>query len=323
TFDAAVQDEILGQAYALRALHYFNLTRAWGDVPLVLEPPASLSEAAMVARSPSAEVWARIEADLQEAATRLASGGVDNTDRTQVTPGFVAALKAKAHAYQEEWADAESAARDVLAMGDFALAPAFADLFTADGDPTGEDVFRVLFTATDFHNLGYYYQYDGRFEIGATADIYGLYGAGDARFEWSFDGTRSDGIQVVKFPTTIGGENLHVIRFAEVKLLLAEALAEQGSLAEAVQHLNDVRTRARAAPYDFVAGTTSQEAVLDWIHTERRLELAFEGERWFDLVRTGTAASVLGSAFQAHEALWPIPVRELDVAPNLTQNPGY
>jgi hypothetical protein len=69
----------------------------------------------------------------------------------------------------------------------------------------------------------------------------------------------------------------------------------------------------------------TKQDVLDAIYMERRLELAFEGHRWFDLVRTGRAMAVLGvdGRFEAHEVLWPIPVGEMDTAPNLVQNPGY
>jgi hypothetical protein len=322
--DPGVADEILGQAYALRALHYLNLVRAWGDVPLVLEPPASLEEAAQVSRSPAASVYTQIEADLAQAEALLA--GMSNDDRTFVTPGFIWALRARAALYQQNWSAAATQARRLVSSGEYALASSYSRLFTDEGDPTSEDVFRVTFTATDYNNLGYYYQYDGRFEIGATEDIYGLFPAGDARWDVDFNGTRSDGIQVVKFPTTIGTEDLHVVRYGDVLLILAEALAQQGGagdLTEAVGYVNEIRSRSGVAPYTFGGDLLTQQDVLDAIFLERRLELAFEGEYWFDLVRTGRAAAHLGSNFQAHEALWPIPVSELDVAPNLTQNPGY
>ncbi|HSG06881.1 MAG TPA: RagB/SusD family nutrient uptake outer membrane protein, partial [Longimicrobiales bacterium] len=322
--DPTVSDEIMGQAYALRALHYFNLVRAWGDVPLVLVPPASLEEAALVTRSPAASVYAQIESDLDQAETLL--GGMSNDERTLATPGFVWALRARVALYRQNWSLAATQARRIISSGDYALASSYRSMFTANGDPTAEDIFRVAFTATQYNDLGYYYQYDGRFEIGATETIYDLFPSGDARFSVNFDGTRGDGIQVVKYPTTIGGEDLHVIRYADVVLILAEALAQQGgagNLGEAVDHLNQIRARAGVPEYGFGTDLVSQQDVLDAVFLERRLELAFEGEYWFDLVRTGRAAAALGPDFQPHEALWPIPVEELDVAPNMTQNPGY
>ncbi len=322
--DPLLANEILGQAYALRALHYFNLVRAWGDVPLVLVPPASLEEAAQVARDPVAQVYSQIEADLSQAQTLI--GGMGNDERTFVTPGFLDALRARAALYQGDWAGAISAARQLEISGDYALAPTFGQLFTPNGDPTTEDIFRVLFSDTEQNNLGFYYQYGGRFEIGARQEIYDLYAAGDVRHEVSFGRTDEGGIEVSKFPTTIGTEDLHVIRYADILLIMAEALAQQdgaANLAEAVGYLNDVRTRSELPPYGYGTDLTTKMEILDAIHLERRLELAFEGEYWFDLVRTGRAAEAIGSNFEPHKGLWPIPVTEMDVAPNLVQNPGY
>lgn len=315
------EDRILGEAYALRALNYFHLVRAYGGVPLVLTPPATLEEASAVTRASVPEVYAQIEADLAQAETLLGSAGVDNASRAFVTPGFVDALQAQAHLYQEEWTEAEAAAREVVNSGDYALVSDYGALFGEGG--TEEDIFRVSFTSTDPNVYGYYYTFEGRFEVGATTEIYDLYPAGDDRFAAIFDETRPDGIEVVKYPSTSGTEDFHVIRYGEVVLILAEALAEQNELAEAVLWLNRVRTRAGVAPFTYITGVTTQDQVLNAIYQERRLELAFEGERWFDLVRTGRAAAELGPTFAPHEALWPIPQSELEVAPNLEQNPGY
>ena len=122
-----------------------------------------------------------------------------------------------------------------------------------------------------------------------------------------------------------GSEDIHVIRYADVLLLLAEALAEQNALPNAVAYLNQIRARAGVSEYALGTDLVSQQDVLDAIYLERRLEFAFEGERWHDLVRTGRAMAVFGASgrFAAHEVLWPIPVGEMDTAPNLVQNAGY
>lgn len=321
---AAVQrDRILGESHALRALHYHNLVRGFGGVPLVLEPFESIEEASNISRASVADVYAQILSDLSTAESLLDAANRSNdppAERTRITPGFIDALRARVELYRENWDGAEAAARAVIATGDYALVPNYADLFDPNGAPTSEDIFRVAFTASDFNNIGYYYQFAGRFEIGATQDIYDAFPEGDERFDVTFEGIRSDGIEVAKFPTTEGSENLHVIRYAEVLLILAEALAQQGGatqLIEAMDLVNEIRDRAGLAP--LLYGT--QAAVLDAIYQERRLELAFEGDRWFDLVRTGRALAVLPD-LQEYQLLWPIPLRELDVA-NLAQNPGY
>jgi hypothetical protein len=325
--DAGVANQILGESYGLRALHYFNLVRAWGDVPLVLTPPANLADAAQVTRDPVSAVYAQIESDLSQAASML--GGAGNDERTFITPGFITALEAKVALYQEDWATAASKAQQLVASGDYALVTNLRSLFTADGDPTEEDVFRVAFTVVDYCNQGWWYRYDGRLEVAATQEIYDLYEPGDLRHDLNFPDAgdiRPDGIEVTKYPTPIGAEDIHVIRYAEVILILAEALAEQGGqLSEAVGYLNQVRTRAGLAGYELGTDLVTQQDVIEAIYLERHLELAFEGDRWHDLVRTGKALEVLGAGgrLEPHEVLWPIPVGEMDTAPNLEQNPGY
>lgn len=114
-----------------------------------------------------------------------------------------------------------------------------------------------------------------------------------------------------------------MIRFAEVILNKAEALARQNLLPLAVAEYNKTRVRAGLSPHTFLVDVTTQQDVLNAIWEERRLELALEGFRWPDLVRTGRAIAVLGLETKPHQVLFPIPQQELDVAPNLTQNPGY
>jgi hypothetical protein len=319
-------NDILGQAYGLRALHYFNLVRLWGGVPLVLAPPASPEEGAQATRATAGEVYTQIEADLSQAATFL--GGGNNDDHTYVNPGFITALEAKVALYQEDWATAASKAQQLVASGDYALVTDLRDAFTAEGSPSPEDIFRVAFTATDNCAGGYYLRYDGRFVAGATQDIYSLFEPGDKRFELTLpppDEIELGEIEIRKYPTPNGTEDIHVIRYSNVVLILAEALAEQNDLPNAVGYLNQIRARAGLADYVLGTDLMTQQDVLDAVYLERRLEFAFEGERWHDLVRTGRAYDVLrvSGHFESHEVLWPIPQQEMDTSPNLVQNPGY
>ena len=317
----------MAEAHALRALHYHNLVRAWGGVPLVLVSQSDPDLAAEVSRSSAAEVYAQILSDLEVAEGLFGFAGSGNGDRTFTTPGFVDALQARVHLYDEDWAAAESNALEVVNSGDYDLAGVFSTLFPSDEGASSEDIFSVAFTEDAFNIFGFYYQFDGRFEVGATEDIYFAYPDGDDRWEWNFGDAYTGAIEVKKFPTTIGAENFHVIRYAEVLLTLAEAMAQQGgagNLAAAVQYMNMVRTRADVDGYDLAADLNNdQQDVLDAIWLERRLELAFEGDRWFDLVRTGRAVATIPTLNDPDFTLWPIPQGELDVAPNLVQNPGY
>ena len=124
------------------------------------------------------------------------------------------------------------------------------------------------------------------------------------------------------------GHNRILLRYADVLLMAAEALNENGKPAQALEYLNQVRTRARGEDTDVLPDitTTDQAALRQAIWNERRAELALEEHRYFDLVRTGQAATVLaplGFEPNKHELL-PIPQGEIDISEGtLEQNPGY
>jgi starch-binding outer membrane protein, SusD/RagB family len=312
------KNQILGEAHFLRALHYHNLVKFWGDVPMPLEPLDDPAEAAALTRTPKAQVYAQIFADLADAERLMTTA----KQARQASLGAVRALRARVMLYQENWQGALDAANAVQAMS-YSLAPQFQALFTSEGTDTPEDIFRISFTATEYNEMGYYYLFDGRWEVAPTANLYSAYSATDLRRNLTVGKDGSD-YEGTKFPTTIGAEDLHVIRFAEVLLTKAEALARLNRLPEAVTEYNKVRVRAGLTPHVLGTNVTSQTDVLNAIWNERRLELALEGDRWPDLVRTGRVMTVLGlPANRAFQTLYPIPSRELIVASGLTQNPGY
>jgi hypothetical protein len=333
----AERDQMLGEAHFIRALTYHNLVKLWGDtaaaglgVPIRLVPAQDIPSSSTISRSTTGEVYTQILTDLGQAEALMSF--VDSTRRASI--GAVRALRARVLLYQKNWAAAESEAEAVVAMG-YTLAPQYADLFTADGDPTDEDIFRVNFTPTEFNLIGFYYRAKGlaagRREITPSNILIRAYDADsnfsgppasynpvDRRGLWNvaFQGTTKYGS---KYPTSIGAEDLHAIRFAEVLLIEAEAEARQSKLVEAEASLLPIRTRAglAAARVDTMVPANAILAIL----RERRLELAYEGDRWPDLVRTGRAVTVLG--IPGFQTLYPIPQNELDVAPGLVQNPGY
>jgi hypothetical protein len=328
--DASEQNEMLGEAYFLRALMYHDLVRLWGGVPLRLEPVQSAADANNITRASVADVYTQILADLAQAEQLI----TDDSQTRQASLGAVYALEARVKLYQQDWAGAEAAAAQVESMG-YSLAPNFADLFDATGNNTPEDIFRVTFTPTQFNAAGFYYlpkPLGGRYEAAptggtsgiiaafdpASAGVFANYHPTDARGIYSI-ARASNKTYAAKFRNPAGDEDIHVIRLGEVILIRAEALAHLGRLPEAVDEYNRLRVRAGLAP-DPVVGLT-QQGVLDAIARERRLELAFEGDRWPDLVRTGGVVSVMGLSPDA--ALLPIPQPEIDVDNLLTQNPGY
>ncbi|PAP78421.1 hypothetical protein BSZ37_19325 [Rubrivirga marina] len=306
------KNEILGEAHFLRALHYHNLVKLWGPVPIVTTTLSSVEEASQVTRSPVDAVYAQVLSDLQEA-ERL----ITDADQTkQASLGAVKALLARVHLYRGEWTLAEQQADEVIAMG-YRLADAYGDLFTPDAE-TPEAIFSLDFNTQDFNNFGYYFEV--RREVRPTPDLYDAYENEDARRAWSIEQSSTGRLTGTKYPTTTGEEDLHVLRLGEVLLIRAEALARQGRLADAVDAYNALRVRAGLAPHVLGVDVSTPQDVLAAIWHERRLELAFEGDRWPDLVRTGRATDVLG--IRECQVPFPIPQRELNVAPNLEQNPS-
>jgi hypothetical protein len=310
---------------------YHDLVRLYGGVPLRTAPVTTAAEAATITRSTVAQTYAQILSDITQAKTLVTAP--KSATRT-ASLGAVYALEARVRLYQANYAAAEAAAAQVEALG-YQLAPNFSDLFEATGQNTPEDIFRVTFTPVQFQSLSFYYlpkgALGGRYEVAPTPGTTGIiaafdpasagnittYAPTDRRGIWSIgrNGTRP---YAAKFRNSAGDEDLHVIRLGEVILIRAEALAQLNRLPEAVAEYNRLRVRAGLAP-DPVVGLT-QAGVLAAVARERRLELAFEGDRWPDLIRTGQA-TVVGAP--AQQTLLPIPQPEIETAPGITQNPGY
>ena len=313
------RDDIIGQAHFLRALHYHNLVRLWGGVPIRTQPPPSLAELANTARATVAEVYTQISADLDKAAQLM-----NDDDRTRkASRGAVDALRSRVELYRGNYVAAEAAANAAIARG-YALAADFSDLFTPTGNDTPEDIFRTSFTATEFNNVGFYYlskSIGGRWELAPTTSLRNAFETGDERGTWSIAVDSRRRVYGAKFPTAVGDEDLHIIRFGEVLLNKAEAQARQNKLALAVAEYNKLRVRAGVRAHVLGVDVITQQDVINAILNERRRELAFEADRWPDLVRTGRAATLLN--IPTFRTLFPIPQNEIDVAPLLTQNPGY
>ena len=141
---------------------------------------------------------------------------------------------------------------------------------------------------------------------------------------------------------TDGTQNFYIFRLADIILIKAEALAHSGDLAGAMTLVNQIRTRVNLAN---IAPATSQDDAINKILNERFLELAFEGQRWFDLKREGKSIEILSQQtypvynpvtqsnvvtpmpyignLSTNDLVWPVPQSVIDNNPNLTQNPGY
>lgn len=326
--DEDTRNEVLGEAYFLRALAYSNLVKFWGAVPMPLTPVQSADDAAAFTRTPALDVYTQILKDLDSAAAMISN----ESDSRRATKMAVEAIRARVLFYRASVAGANAAAdyqaaldaANVVLAGRDELTVPFGDLFTANGTDTDEDIFRVSFTAAEYNNLGYYWLYAGRTEVRPTTELAATFETGDLRIPYTF-GPRTPGstrLQATKWPTTIGAEHPHVIRLAEVVLIKAEALARLNRLAEAVDEYNKVRERAGLPDHVLGVDVTTQDDVLAAIMLERRHEFAFEGDRWPDLVRAGLAISVKDLGDPGF-VLFPIPLRDMTTTPGMTQNPGY
>lgn len=323
--DDTEKNEIMGEAYFIRALDYHNLVKLFGGVPIKLTPTSSVSDVGNATRAAVPDVYTQILKDLDSASALI----TNTTPATQATMGAVAALRARVLLYKGDYPGAQAAAEAVEGMS-YTLASNYGDLFPESGPGPSEDIFEVTATLTQENYLSY--DYLNVYEVGPSLDLMHAYDPAflpatsdiedfnptDTRGQWNIlveDGT----VFGNKYRSVVGTDYVPVLRLAEVILINAEALARQDQLGPAVTELQRIQTRADAPL--FVLGSHTQQQVIDAIVAERRKELAFEGDRWPDLVRLGTAATVLG--IDPNQTLYPIPAREIAVSPTLTQNPGY
>jgi hypothetical protein len=327
----SVKNDVIGQAYLMRALSFHNLVKLWGPVPIPIAPAASPTDAESYTRAPVNDVYTQILSDIDKAQTLIT-----NTTNTRfATPLAARALRARVLFYRASLTGNSNAAADyqkaldeanaVFAAKGEALTVAYADLFTAVGTNTAEDVWRIAYTTTESNSLGNYYLTAGRAEIAPSPSLDAAYPAGDLRKAYSISpgGSVNRPLSGNKFRARPGTEHIHVIRLAELILIKAEILARQSKLPEAVAEYNITRTRAGLARHTLGTQVTTQAEVLAAIDLERRLEMAMEGDRWPDLLRQNRAVAVKSFADRPWQALFPIPLRDIRTSPKLTQNAGY
>jgi len=358
TLDEAFKNRLLGEAHFLRAYFYFNLVRMFGDIPKldrVLDPNVPEDLAAVSTRIPQAEIYDLIIADLT-----FASENLNNKSQMEVgraTSGAALTLLAKVQMYLKNWDEVKRLTDEVIASGQYDLQADYATLWRESSENGIESIFEVqgLGGPLNLGVQGYLVSQSVRGQWGwgfntPTEDLVNAYDAqgDDIRKNATiiFAGeTMWDGEQVIQSPPnprynekayisrvaeTFNGndwesnKNIRVLRFAEVLLMNAEALNELGQSSAALIQLNKVRTRVSLPDVT----TTGQTQLRLAVWNERRLELAFEHDRWFDLVRQGRAGQVMrahGKAFvDGKHELSPIPQAQIDVSGgSLTQNPGY
>lgn len=366
--DEELKEELLGEAYFMRGLLYFELVRFYGDVPLQLEATKSFKSDSYLPRSLKEDVYAQIFEDLFKAEASLPEVRVgDNKGRPTIwaAKAFIAKAVLK---QGENYQLAKTKLEEIINSGQFGLWSDYAEVFKIANNIGKEAVFSISFLMGNDINSTLWEGghlvfrtlpggvYGGRPNGGGlespTMDLYNAFEDNDRRKEVGFmtqdviNGkvVTFDSPQVIKYwdreaePLVNNTENdLQLIRYAGVLLMYAEVLNEinQGSTPEALDAINQVRRRARFADGAERLGILPDLTTMDYesfksaILHERRLELFWEGHRWFDLVRFGKLAEKVKLAKPdsqvtepTHELL-PIPQRERDINKNLEQNQGY
>lgn len=353
--EETLKQRVLGEARFLRAYFYFDLVRFFGGVPLVTAPTLDVSSV-KVARNTEEQVYNQIIEDLLEAEKYLPVT-YGSTETGRATKGAAQTLLAKVYLTQAKWQEAAAKAGEVVNAGNYALFEDYAAAFKVPTKNGPEHIFSIQFErgiiSSNFH-AWFLPRYKGiqknTEEFGAilpAMDFYNSYSEQDYRKQVNFftQYPAADGSGMKTFEPHIfkyfdpaadgaGGSsgNYPRMRYAEVLLILAEAENElNGPTAKALNAINAVRNRAKLPNLEDTPGVVlSQEGFRQAVWQERSWELAYEGHRWFDMLRTNTSLSgpLVGydsgtGTFKPHNKYFPIPQREIDNNTSLVQNQGY
>lgn len=365
--DAALQDRLVGECKFLRAYSYFLLVQWFGDLPIITKTLQG-DEYYAQTRQPKAEVYDQIEADLKDAIAVLPEkDAYAAADLGRATKAAARGILAKLYMLKQDWEKAEASCMEIINSNKYSLLPKYADNFLPVGENAAESVFEFQAVALNTQqaagpgsspynmvqgvrgnpNLGWGFNRP-------SDNLVSAYENGDPRREATIiyvGEILPDGSTQVKDNTEIinerynqkawvpshsglqdnGPGNVRVLRYSDILLLAAEAKNEQGKASEALPLLNQVRKRARGTNNFILPDVTvTDKAMLrEKIYKERRVELAMEQHRWFDLVRWGRAGTVMQAVGKTnfvvgkHELL-PIPQTEIDLTSGrITQNPMY
>lgn len=318
-FSDGERKRVLGEAYFVRALSYFDLVRYWGDVPIVLKPTGSVVDGQGIARSPKSEVFKQILADLELAEENLQ---LSNT-KSRASKGAVWAFKSSVYLYLNKWEEAADYASKVIKeISFYQLNKSYSEFYLSKN--TLESIFEIDYTINNRNNYAINWlpgSLGGRREFLPTDDLIALLNnpalGGDRKNLLLID----QGVYYgnMDFKPATGIDQVYVFRLAEVFLNRAEAYTKLDKIAEANEDLKKVRERANVSAIPSYADASELENQID---LERRLEFAFEGKRWFDLIRTNKAKSTLGIT-KDYKLLLPIPQQLIFVDKEIEQTEGY
>ena len=348
--DDGNQAKYAAEAKFLRAYAYFNLVRLYSDVPLVTTVVGPTDNEALFTRIAEAQVYEQIVADLQEAVSNL-----DNTHKARASKAAAQSLLAKVYLTQpnRNYSGAQQLCEAIVNSGDFRLMDNYTDVYY--NELNAEIIFAIQYEfgnaqesqsfSSEFTSAFRQGREDGQNIVNDNliAD-FAAYGGNRGAQSYITFGTSNE---VIKFlpegsdlstsPPSYGGNarnagnDFIVLRYADVLLMHAESIlagATETASGAAIDSYMAVKVRAGFDAQTDRPSILTKDALL----AERRVELAFENQRWFDLQRFGVADAVLSAHaaemgygdYTSRALLLPIPAREINLSDGrLTQNPGY
>ncbi|MDR6783928.1 hypothetical protein ABIE26_002683 [Pedobacter africanus] len=355
-YKAKQKEQLIGEAKFMRALFYFDMVRLFGGVPKVTTL-LEINEAKSTPRASKEEIYSLIISDLKDALATLPAKA--DMPKGRVSNGVAAALLGKVYVYLKDWPNAKTYL-DMVAGYGYALQTDFAALWKLENEDNAELIFAIKYIeGTNGHALSSaFLPFGGKTGIASSGlesvfpswDLHKLFEVGDTRkaasiTEFYKTPTPANSPTVwfphvskyeVKHLLNSSGIDLPVLRYADVILLLAEVQYGLNRPDLALAELNKIRSRAfgNATKNYTLADIATADAFTDKILLERRLEFAFENERWFDLVRTGRLLTELAFEERGYNpttqtalkftlqpkpnyVLFPIPQRQIEV-----YNPG-
>lgn len=307
----------LGELYFIRALCHFNLVNLYGAIPIKLTPTVGTTTL-NAAKNSMDEVYSQIITDLIFAKQNLEA----SSTKVRASKFAAEALLARVYLYKKDYNAAYDNANDVILNGGYTLLENYSDVFANDG--SAETIFELDFASDDRNRIAEYNftkTLNGRYEVAPSTAVINSFESADIRKEVTI-GVDGSNYYAKKYDDlSTGADNVIILRLAEMYMIRAEAFAHMDNpvINNIQDDINAIRNRAGLE--NTSASTLS--ALITTIEDERHLEFAFEGHRWFDLVRTGRAIQVIDELDDINMTLYPIPLSEMQTNNLMTQNSGY
>ena len=364
--DESYRNYYKGEAYFMRGYAYFQLGWLYGGVPLIGHQ-MSTDEILETARSSQTETFSFAASDLTQASGLLPESW-SGSELGKATKYAAEGMLARLYLFQKNYSSAKPLLSDIISSGNYEMASEYSYCFLDAYDNSPEHILQVQYASGDVGEgnelpvvsapgsikSDLFPSGGGAPYLHVSTDLYNSYKNGDIRRDFNIQKGYTDKTGVVDIvtcfyikyaqgtiPSTVNDYevNMPVLRYTDVKLMYAEVLNEEGYVAdgEAFSILNEVRIRAGLDPLTS-AGVPDQSSFRTAMFQERRWEFAGEYLRWFDLVRSENAETVINTFLQRPESgsglysmkdyqlIFAIPQYELDINTNtdiMWQNPGY